>query len=170
MMLKAQSDPGLRRDRIRSLDGRVRHAPSPRRGRVAALNLGAVVGAQQNKRLRVPRLRGLAGAGMGALGTIVLGGGIDAVAFLELVLGHAGHVVLDNLRRIAGALARTGGACIASASPMAVDRAEAANRRWFMIQPLLERLGTRPTGGGSMHRSEGYGSLEEIFSYARVGM
>src|SRR5262252_1516259 len=55
---------------------------------------------------------------------------------------------------LAAPWARTVGACAASASPTAVASAEAANRRWFMIQPFF--LSRGETVGGSMHVSEGY--------------
>src|SRR5215831_5009539 len=45
----------------------------------------------------------------------------------------------------------TGEACMASASPTAVDSADAAKRREFIIGPLVvARLGSRPTTQGSI--------------------
>src|SRR6516225_3681851 len=80
-------------------------AVRPLRGsELAALNLVAGPGGQQHKRLGIACLRRLSGAGMGALGAIVLRHRIDAVAFLQLVFLHARHVVLHDLRRIGHAL------------------------------------------------------------------
>ena len=49
------------------------------------------------------------GAGVRALCAIILGRSVDAVAFLKLVLLHAGHVVFHDLRRIGHALRPRGG-------------------------------------------------------------
>ena len=70
------------------------------RGRLAALNLAAVTRWQKHERLGIARLRRLAGARMRTFRAIVLGGGVDTVALLQFVLGHLGHIVLHNLRRV----------------------------------------------------------------------
>jgi len=64
------------------------------------LNLAAIAGRQEHERFLIACLRGLAGARMGALGAVVLGYGINAVAFLQFVLRHACHVVFHGLRRL----------------------------------------------------------------------
>ena len=42
---------------------------------------------------------------MNAFGAIVLADGVDAVTFLEMVLGHPVHIVLDDLRHLLRRLA-----------------------------------------------------------------
>ena len=74
------------------------------RGRLAALNLAAVTCWQKHERLGVARLGRLAGTGMRTFRAVVLGCGIDAVAFFELVLAHAFHVVFHDLWRVGHAL------------------------------------------------------------------
>src|SRR5262249_36245277 len=76
-------------------------AVRPLRGsELAALNLVASAAGQQHKRLGIACLRRLSGAGVSALGAIVLRHRIDAVAFLQVLLLHTRHVVLHNLLRL----------------------------------------------------------------------
>jgi hypothetical protein len=58
--------------------------------------------------LGIARLRRLAGAGMGALRAVVPGGRVDAVTFLQMLCGHLGHVVFDDLRHFGGGRLRHG--------------------------------------------------------------
>jgi len=60
------------------------------------------------RRLRIARLGRRARAGMRTLRTVLLDGGVDAVALLQLLLRHARHAVLDYLGRIGGALCASG--------------------------------------------------------------
>jgi len=58
----------------------------------------------------------------------------------------------------------TGEACMASASPIAVDSADAAKRREFIIGPLVvARLGSRLTSQGSIERAGTLRSVEKFF-------
>src|SRR6516164_4882918 len=84
-------------------------AVRPLRGsQLAALNLVAGAGGQQHERLGIAGLRSLAGTRVRTFRAVVLGDRVDAVALLEFVLLHAGHVVLHNLRRIGHALGSNG--------------------------------------------------------------
>ena len=104
VMRKAQPDPGHCGNRA---------APESRHGRggiqpllsgrlqLAALDLGAVACGKQHERLGIARFGGLARAGVGAFGAVVLCDGVDAEALLKLVLLHSRHVVLYGLWHVA---------------------------------------------------------------------
>src|SRR5215469_8813558 len=64
----------------------------------------------------------------------------------------------------------TGDACIARASPTAVDSADAAKRREFIIGLLVVAcLGSRPTTQGSIGRAGTLRSVEKNFRRPAVG-
>jgi hypothetical protein len=57
-----------------------------------------------------------------------------------------------------------------SASPTAVDSADAAKKREFIIGPLVvARLGSRPTSQGSIERAGMLRSVEKNFGRSTVG-
>src|SRR6516164_3403175 len=131
----------------RSVNATTSASPS-RRFQAAALDLGAVAGREQHEGFGIARLRCLARAGMGSLGAVVLGRGVDAVALLKMLLLHPPMLSFTICGGFCAPCAAVGCACIAMASPIAVDSAEAANRRRFMISHLFGCWSPpRPTAG-----------------------
>src|SRR6516165_1612779 len=60
----------------------------------------------------------------------------------------------------------SGDVCMVSASPIAVDSADAAKRREFIVGPLVvARLGSRPTSQGSTERARTLRSVEKNFRH-----
>src|SRR5262249_54303330 len=68
----------------------------------------AVTRRQQHERLCITCLCSLAGTRVSTLGAVVLSDHVDAVALLQFVLLHAGHVVLHDLWRIGHPLGANG--------------------------------------------------------------
>src|SRR5487761_2638123 len=75
----------------------------------AARDLAAVAGREQHERLGIASLRGLSRAGMRTFCTVILGDSIDSVAFLEVLLFHLCHVLLDDWRHALGHALGLGG-------------------------------------------------------------
>src|ERR1700730_18930662 len=100
---------------------------------------------------------------MHALGAIVLGAVVDAVALLQLVLRHARHVVLHDLRRI--------GALGANARHLGGHRqpdcgGECGSGKQWVLHDNSSFIGSRSeTMGGSTLGPEGYTFSERNHFY-----
>jgi hypothetical protein len=104
------------------------------------------------------------GGGMGALGAIVLRHCIDAVAFVQVFLLHAGHVVLHDLRRIGHALRADRRRLHGKGKPDG-GRQGGSGKQLMFHDFLLWRLEVRSTAGGSMDMGERLPGREKILFY-----